>query len=171
MTAIRCCRGSRPGCVSLRGMSWSCCCPRTVPVKWAVNADELAEASETTAAILDAVGRPRVVSLIRAPATAEIQRRWLADDRDAVAPSTKALADSGYDPPDTDLLAWGSVMGIYEVASARRWPGCWNRRSRWVVPGRSGRRRTQANLAEAWLTTPSLAHGGGTPVEVIHTER
>lgn len=145
----------------------------TVPVKWAVDAEELAEVSEATAAILDAVGRARVAALIRAPATAEIQKRWIDNDRDTVARFTKALADSGYDPPDTDLLAWGSVMGIDEVnirsALARVLEQAVEAGT--VVPGRSGWRRTQANLAEAWLSTPSLANAGRVPVEVVHAER
>jgi hypothetical protein len=144
-----------------------------LPMKWTADADELAEASEATAALLDEVGRARVAGLIRAPSTAEIHRRWLADDREAVARFTKAMADSGYDPPDTDLLTWGSVMGIDEVgvhaALARVLEQAVEAGT--VVPGRSGWRRTQASLAEAWLTTPSLAHGGRTPVEVVHAER
>lgn len=145
----------------------------TVPVKWAVDADELAEASEATAAILDAVGRPRVAALIRAPATTEIQKRWMDNDRDAGARFTKALADSGYDPPDTDLLTWGSVMGIDEVniRSALAWALEQAVEAGTFVPGRSGWLRTQANLAEAWLTTPSLANMGRTPVDVVHAER
>jgi hypothetical protein len=145
----------------------------TVPVKWAVDADELAEASESTAAIMDAVGRPRVATLIRSTPTVEIQRRWLADDRDAVARYTKALADSGYDPPDTDRLAWGSVMGIDEVGIRSTLARVLEQavEAGTFVPGRSGWRRTQASLAEAWLTTPSLAHRGSTPVEVVHAER
>jgi hypothetical protein len=114
-----------------------------------------------------------VAGLIRAPSTAEIQRRWLAEDREAVARFNKAMADSGYDPPDTDLLTWGSVMGIDEVGA--RWALArvleQAVEAGTVVPGRSGWRRTHASLAEAWLTTPSLAHEGRTPVEVVHAER
>jgi hypothetical protein len=142
-------------------------------VKWAVDAGELAEAAEAMAAILDAAGRPRVAALIRAPSTAEIQRLWLADDRDALARFIKALADSGYDPPTTDLLAWGSVMGIDEVGVRSMVARVLEKaiEDGTVVPGRSGWRRTQGNLVEAWLTTPSLAHGGWTPIGVVRAER
>jgi hypothetical protein len=145
----------------------------TPPVKWAVDPEELAEASEATAAILREVGPPRVAALLRSPAPVEIRKRWLADDRDAVARFTKALADSGYDPPDTDLPAWGSVMGIDEAGVRSTHARVLEQavEAGTVVPGRSGWRRTQANLTEAWLTTPSLAHGGRTPVEKVHAER
>jgi hypothetical protein len=145
----------------------------SLPVKWAVDADELAEATEASAAILDAIGRARVSELIRAPATADIQRRWLAGDRDAVARFRKALADSGYDPPDTDVLAWGSVLGLDEVSVHGELARVLERaiETGTFAPSRTGWRRTQANLAEAWLTTPALGRGGRTPLDVVRAER
>ena len=142
----------------------------TLPVKWGL---ELGDATEATAALLDAVGRPRVAGLIRAPRTADIQAGWSSDRRAAFQLFSRATADSGYDPPDTDLLAWGSVMGIDEAglrsALARVLEHAVD--TGVYLPGRSGWRYTQANLVEAWLGTPAIVHAGRTPLEVIHAER
>jgi hypothetical protein len=143
----------------------------TLPVKW--GPEQLSDATEATAALLDAIGRRRVAGLLRAPRTAEIQARWSADGSAAFQMFSKATADSGYDPPDTDLLVWGSVMGLDEAglrsALARVLEQAVD--TGMYLPGRSGWRHTQANLVEAWLGTPAIVHAGRTPLEVIHAER
>ncbi len=75
--------------------------------KWLVDAGELAEITAATAAVLDVIGRSRVAQLIRDdPRTGNLQAAWRTDRRAAVSLYEQAMADSGYAPPDMEVLTW-----------------------------------------------------------------
>jgi hypothetical protein len=145
----------------------------SLPVKWAVDDTELVETAEATAALMDALDRPRVAQLIRSPRTAEIHQAWQRDDRTAPDRFAKAMADTGYAPLDTDLLTWSSVMGMDEYTAHRQVAAVLERAivTGAVAPSRTGWRRTATNLTEAWLTTSALAWRGRQPIDAIHSER
>jgi len=144
-----------------------------LPTKWMVDEGELAELTAAAAAVMEAAGRGGVAGVIRSGDTPVVQRAWRSDRAVAVGLFERAMAGCGYGPPDTELLVWGSVMGVVEVGVHAGVARVLERaiEDGVVVVGRPGWRRVQAGLAEAWLSTPSLAHGGRRPVEVVHAER
>ena len=51
----------------------------------------------------------------RAPETERLLHAWEAEDPAAPRTFRNLLDGSGIEPPDIDLLAWGSVMGFEEA--------------------------------------------------------
>lgn len=143
----------------------------TLPVAWSLDDEAREKATEAAARVMLAAGHPLVAEIIRAPATATIQAAWANDRDQAIRLYERAMAESGYRPPDTDVLAWGHVMGPTEAGVRSTLAGQLqqaidNGRLR---PGGDKWRRKQANLVKAWLTTPGP--DGRTPVDEIHAER
>lgn len=145
----------------------------SLSTKWMADEGELAEITAAAAAVMDGLGRSRVAQLIRDPRRDMLRAAWRTDRRRAVSLYEQAMAESGYAPPDTEVLTWGAVMGMDEVAAHANVALVLERAvdAGTFTPGRSGWRRTQASLTEAWITTPSLAHGGRTPLDAVHAER
>ncbi|HEX6873544.1 MAG TPA: hypothetical protein VF163_20795 [Micromonosporaceae bacterium] len=144
-----------------------------LPAKWSAPAAELAEVAAAAAELMRAVGKPRIAELIDAPKTSQIHRAWLVDRSRAIRLMRTALAASGLVPPDTDLLQWSSIMGVAESKAHLVLGGALEQAidTGVFVPGQTGWKRIQANLAEAWLTTRSVSFGGAQPLDAIHAER
>ncbi|HEX9040560.1 MAG TPA: hypothetical protein VF838_05960 [Trebonia sp.] len=92
---------------------------------------------------------------------------------DGVAAYSRALAASHAAPPDTDLLAWSSVMGPDERAA---YDACAAAIELAVAAhelkvGVSGWKSKRAGLVERWLTRPSNAPGTDTWLSRISAER
>src|SRR5206468_8256331 len=83
------------------------------------------------------------------------------------------LDRSGIEPPNTDLLAWGHVMGFAEadvreqVAIALEEAIEDGR----LVPGSPGFRRRQAEVASAALHEPWSDDDGRSRLDAVHAER
>ena len=83
--------------------------PRDYPVdEW----DGLVEAS---AMLLDDLGLALLADVARSEQTASVLAAWRQSRTKGAAAFRSAHAKSGVEPPDTTLLAWGSVMGVDEV--------------------------------------------------------
>ena len=83
--------------------------PRQYPQdKW----DGLADA---TAELLDELGLGRLAGIARSGQTAVVLDAWVEGPKIGAAVFRSAHGDSGVDPPDTPLLAWGSIMGVDEA--------------------------------------------------------
>ncbi len=92
---------------------------------------------------------------------------------EGVAAYSRALAASHAAPPDTDLLAWSSVMGPDERAA---YDACAAAIELAVAAhelkvGVSGWKSKRAGLVERWLTRPSNAPGMDTWLSRISAER
>ncbi|WP_406068570.1 hypothetical protein [Micromonospora sp. NBC_01638] len=87
----------------------------SLPMKWLVDEGDLAGITGAAAAVMDGLGRSRVAHLIRDSRTDKLQAAWRTNSPDAVSLYEQAMADSGYAPPDTEVLIWGAVMGMDEV--------------------------------------------------------
>ncbi|MGH3265763.1 MAG: hypothetical protein ACRDNS_27640, partial [Trebonia sp.] len=90
-----------------------------------------------------------------------------------VAAYSRALATSHAVPPDTDLLAWSSVMGPDERAA---YDACATAIELAVAAtelkvGASGWKTKRAALVERWLTRPTHAPGTDTWLSRISAER
>lgn len=145
-----------------------------LPRKWLVPLESKLAVAEALAAFLDRVGAaPAYAELCRSDDTSSLLAAWEEGDPDAPARLEELLERSGLEPPDTPLLAWGSVMGSVEArlrdeaalalesaVEAGR-----------LVPGRTGFERAQLAYVEAFLHDPRAELDGRTPLAAIHEER
>jgi hypothetical protein len=77
--------------------------------------DEWQGLVEAAAALLDELGLPHLADVPRSAATRTVLAAWAHGHKEGAAAFRSAQAKSGVEPPDTALLAWGSVMGVDEV--------------------------------------------------------
>jgi hypothetical protein len=70
---------------------------------------------EATALLLDELGLKHLADLARSSETEKVLAVWRQGREKGAAAFRAAHAKSGVEPPDTTLLAWGSIMGVDEV--------------------------------------------------------
>jgi hypothetical protein len=89
----------------------------TLPRKFLTSLEDKLEAAEALAQTLERIGGRATgyAEVCRSAATEELLRAWEADDPSAPWRVRELLEGSGIEPPDTDLLAWGAVMGLEEA--------------------------------------------------------
>jgi hypothetical protein len=92
----------------------------TLPRKFLASLEHKREAADALARTLERIGGPAAsyAEVCRAPETEELLWAWENEDPAAWRWLRELLERSGLEPPDTDLLAWGQVMG-FEEACAR----------------------------------------------------
>jgi hypothetical protein len=105
--------------------------------------------------------------------TARIISAYAGSRAEGVAAYSKALAVSPAVPPDTDLLAWSSVMGPDERAAYDACAGAIELAvaARDLKVGVSGWKTKRAMLVERWLTRTESAPGLDTWLSRISAER
>lgn len=105
--------------------------------------------------------------------TAQIIAAYGVSRAEGIAAYSKALATSPAVPPDTDLLAWSSVMGPDERAAYDACAGAIELAiaAREVKVGVSGWKTKRALLVERWLTRTDSAPGMDTWLSRISAER
>jgi len=124
-------------------------------------------------ALLGELGLQRYASIAGSDVTTTILEAWREVPARGFARYRAAAEVSGVKPPDTDLLAWGSVMG-YDEASAyahlevRLEDALVAGR---LVPGASGWKSRAASLTEEALHEPTSPAGGRNWLEMILGER
>jgi hypothetical protein len=69
------------------------------------------------AALLDELGLDRYAVIVRSDTTSQILGAWRFNPDHAAKLVRDAELSSGVRPPDTDLVSWGSIMGIHEHAA------------------------------------------------------
>ena len=128
---------------------------------------------EATAALLDAVGYERLSDIARSAQTAEILRTWRMDSAAGAAAFRSARQASGVEPPDTEVLAWGSILGPEEAdaLSAVELALSQAVASGELVPGGSRAPATARGITERVLTTPLELPPGQTLAGLVTTER
>ena len=77
--------------------------------------DEWQGLVEATALLLDELGLQHLAEVARSEATQKVLAAWVQGRKKGAAAFRAAHAKSGVEPPDTALLAWGSIMGADEV--------------------------------------------------------
>jgi hypothetical protein len=77
--------------------------------------DEWRGLVEATALLLDELGLKHLAELARSSETQKVLAAWRQGREKGAAAFRAAHAKSGVEPPDTTLLAWGSIMGVDEV--------------------------------------------------------
>jgi hypothetical protein len=89
----------------------------TLPRKFLVSLEHKREAAAALARTLGRLGgrAATYAEVCRSPETDELLCAWEAEDPAASQRLRDLLDGSGLEPPDTDLLAWGQVMGLEEA--------------------------------------------------------
>jgi hypothetical protein len=146
----------------------------TLPRKFLASLEHKREAAAALAGTLDLLGgrAQTYAEVCRAPETDDLLCAWESEDPDAWRRLQDLVDRSGIEPPDTDLLAWGPVMGLEEarvrdqVATALEQAV----EARRLEPGPGlGRRRAQ--VANAALLEPSDGGDGTTRLDSVRAER
>jgi hypothetical protein len=118
-------------------------------------------------------GMERYAEVCTSEQTSRVIEAYAGSRTDGVAAYSRAVNTSHAAPPDTDLLAWSSVMGRDERAA---YDACAAAIELAVVAnelkvGVSGWKGKRAALVERWLTRPSNAPGNDTWLSRISAER
>ena len=73
---------------------------------------------EAAGVLLSLLGLDRYAAIARSPTTASILEAWERAPAQGFARFRAARSSSGVEPPDTELLAWGDVMGMEEASAS-----------------------------------------------------
>jgi hypothetical protein len=144
----------------------------TLPKKFLTSLDEKLDVALALGDVLEAAGMPRYATICRSDTTRECieaAERYGRGRKEYERPQQA----SGVEPPDTDVLAWGSIMGMREAAANA---GAASALELAITagefePGASRWKTTQKDITSRWLTSPNADFIGETPLAVIHAER
>lgn len=128
---------------------------------------------EATTMLLDELGLKHLAELSRSDETGKVLAAWRHGRDKGAAAFRAAQGKSGVQPPDTELLAWGSIMGVDEaraldtveralgdaIATGELFPGA----PRWHAKA--------AAITEAVLSRPLDLPPGQTLAGLVTTER
>lgn len=73
--------------------------------------------ARAAATMLDGLGLHRYAAIARSDATAAILEAWRADSGEGFTRYRATAIASGVKPPDTELLEWGTIMGVEELTA------------------------------------------------------
>jgi hypothetical protein len=118
-------------------------------------------------------GMERYAEACACSETSRIISAYAVSRADGITAYSRALAASHAVPPDTDLLAWSSVMGPDERAAYDACAAAIELAvaARELKVGVSGWKTKRAALVERWLTRPANAPGMDTWLSRISAER
>jgi hypothetical protein len=159
-----------------------------LPVKWPMTTGELIAVTRALGRLFSMVGMERYADVCLSPGTEQILTAYARGHEAGIAAYAEAVENSSTAPPDTGLLAWGSVMGPDERAAYDACAAAVELAiaSRELASGARGWRAKRRALIDRWLTTPPpapMAQEGGrhrahhapgvsdTWLARIHTER
>ncbi len=128
--------------------------------------------AQALAGLFDALGMPRYAAIARGDTSRDVLLAGDAPDRGRSL-VRRAMQRSGIEPPDTELITWGSAMGPIE-AHTRELVADRLEMALAVgdlQPGARGWRDHQADISIAVLTTPVPGLHGSAPYEGILDER
>ncbi len=135
--------------------------------------DEWPQIVEAAVALLEELGLSRLAALAGSATTVKVLAAWGRSQAAGGAAFRDARDASGVEPPDTEVLAWGSIMGLDEARArdtVERALGdavdCGQ-----LVPGAPRWRARAAAITDATLTTPVELPPGQTLVGLVTTER
>lgn len=147
----------------------------TLPRKFLASVDHKREAADALARTLERIGgrAASYAEVCRAPETDELLRAWEDEDPAAWRQFRELLEGSGLEPPDTDLLSWGQVMGFVEARAREQVATALEQaiEAGLLSPGAPGFRRRQAEVANLALHEPLDGGDGRSRLEAVHTER
>lgn len=145
-----------------------------LPRKYLAGLDDKLAVAAALADTLERLGgwAASYAEVCRAPETHQLLRAWEAEDPAAWQTFRDLLDGSGIEPPDTDLLSWGGVMGLEEARVRAQVATALEQaiEAGILTPGARGFRRRQAEVANAALREP-LGDDGRSRLEAVHDQR
>jgi hypothetical protein len=125
------------------------------------------------AALLDALGMPRYAAIARSETTRELTTSGESQVDRGRSSLRRAMQRSGIEPPDTELITWGSIMGSAESEAIE---AVADRLELAVAvgdlqPGGRGWRDQQTEITLEELRRPRIAYAGRSLYDVILEER
>ncbi len=142
----------------------------TLPVKFITSSDHQRAVALALGDLLSELGYEGAAGLCSSPVTMRVIAAWDQSPRHGHQALSKALDDSGAEPPDTEALEWGGMMGmtessVYELAASALEEAAKSHRGR--MAGSGLRLRCCAG------SSPMPAHSldGRTPQTAVWQER
>ncbi len=131
------------------------------------------ETAEAAAELLDELGMGHLARVARSAETAVVLEAWTHGADAGARAFRTARAASGVEPPDTEVLAWGPVMGPQEAMALDAAERALGEavRTRALVPGSPRWRLRAEDLTEEVLTRPLDLPPGQTLAGLVATER
>jgi len=144
-----------------------------LPMKWLTDTDHHRRVVDALARACDLLGLTRYAQLCRSETTAQVLDAYGRSDAEGKKAFRRADLASGIQPPDIDLLAWGSVMGMIEADALSSTAELLELAvaSGELMPRARGWKKRQAELVRVHVTTPRKELGGRTWLEGIAEER
>jgi hypothetical protein len=145
----------------------------TLPTKFLMSPDDHRAIATALGEMLRGLGYEAAGELCRGPVTTHVLAEWGNDSRSGYRALTKALEDSGVEPPDTEALEWGGLMGLMESTvfdrAAEALEDALSRGE--FTPGRRGWKRAQGEVMRRFLMTPLHALDEWAPQVAVWEER
>jgi hypothetical protein len=127
-----------------------------LPVKWPMTTPAQVGVARALGRVLILAGLDRYAAVCSAADTERIITLYATGHEEGITAYTKAVDVSNAAPPDTELLAWGSVMGPRERAAYDACAAALELAfaAGELVPGLRGWRTKRLELVNRWLTGP-----------------
>src|SRR5271169_4086070 len=133
-----------------------------LPVKWPMSTPGRVGVAKALGRLFMLAGLDRYAGVCSAAGTERIITAYAAGHEEGIAAYTEAIEASNAAPPDTDLLAWGSVMGPQERAAYDACAAAIELAfaSGELSVGTRGWRTKRVDLVNRWLTGRSEGSAG-----------
>ena len=133
-----------------------------LPVKWPMSTSGRVGVAKALGRLFLLAGLDRYAGVCSSPGTENIITAYADGHEEGIAAYTEAIEESNAAPPDTELLAWGSVMGSQERAAYDACAAALELAfaSGELSVGARGWRTKRVDIVNRWLTgRPELAPG------------
>ena len=137
-----------------------------LPVKWPMSTPGRVGVAKALGRLFLLAGLDRYAGVCSSAGTERIITAYAVRHEDGIAAYTEAIEASNAAPPDTELLAWGSVMGPQERAAYDACAAALELAfaSGELSVGARGWRTKRADLVNSWLTRSAFS-GGDDPLQ------
>ena len=147
----------------------------TLPRKFLASLEDKRDALDALARTLERLGgrAASYAELCRSDDTDELLHAWEREDREAWRRLEELLERSGIEPPDTELLAWGRVMGLEEARVREHVATALEEaiEAGQLVRGTRGFKRRQGEIADAALRAPWGEGDRRSRLDAVRSER
>jgi hypothetical protein len=147
----------------------------TLPRKFLASLEDKRAAAAGLARTLDRLGERAAsyAEVCRSLETDELLCAWEAEDPAAWQRLRELLDRSGIEPPDTDLLAWGQVMGLAEASVRQQVETALEEaiENGRLAPSSPGFRRRQVEVTKTALLEPWDGADDRSRLDAVHAER
>ena len=125
-----------------------------LPVKWPMSTPARVAVAKSLGRLFALAGLDRYAAVCSSAGTEQIIAAFAEGHEEGIAAYTEAIEASNAAPPDTQLLAWGSVMGVQERAAYDSCAAALELAfaSGELSAGSRGWRGKRADLVNRWLT-------------------